>query len=75
MGKNAIYVWVGLAVLFVILWKANKDKEDQSSAIGGSPSSKMGGVVPCFCNGIFMGYSSAKNCKRGCRKAVKYGTL
>jgi len=74
MGKNAIYVWIGLAVLYVILWNANKNKEGKSGAMGRTPDSKMG-VNPCFCNGVFLGYMNKGGCRKACKKSVKYETL
>lgn len=76
MGKNAIYVWIGLAVLFVILYTANKQKEQKAGAGGYVNINPQAiGSKPCFCNGYFIGYMNKKACRKACRKAVKFETL
>lgn len=38
----------------------------------GRPTTSKIGVHPCFCNGNFLGYMSARGCRKACRKDVKF---
>ena len=40
-----------------------------------SSTPKGMGSVPCFCNGTFLGYTNKRNCRKMCKKAVKFDTL
>jgi hypothetical protein len=86
MGKNAIYGWIGLAVLFVILWQANKRKEESAGAYGDYMRSRVRGrsrvnttmgsrkpKYPCYCNGHWVGNMTHADCVEKC--AVQKGMV
>ena len=44
-----------------------------ASGMTASPSSLFS--PPCFCNGDFLGFTNKANCRRMCRKSVKFHSI